>query len=160
MKYAIYDANGNLVNSGTTIPSQPGTGTGAPQVINLPVDFGHYWNTSYPANLKAPVSKALVNQNGNTLGSADAQWQATMSGTITSLAMYEAGPAAGDHSVEITINGNSQGTVLMGTGGNGKYFNQPVSYNYVTGDIIKANFVNTASGNTQVQLAFVIKYNS
>lgn len=29
MKYAIYDANGNLVNSGTTIPSQPGNGTGS-----------------------------------------------------------------------------------------------------------------------------------
>lgn len=161
MKFSVYDANGVRLSGGTT--TSPGTtnpSTGTTQVINLPVDFGHYWNTNYVANQSVPISKALINQNNNTNGSADAQWQATMTGKITSLAMYEAGPAAGSHSVQIVVNGSVVNTTTMGTGGNGTYFNQPVSIAYNVGDVIKANFFNTASGNTQAQLSFVIQYNS
>lgn len=159
MKFSNYDANGVRLGGGSTVSPIPTSPTaGAPQMINLPIAFGHYWNTNYTANTNVPVSNALINQNGNGAGSADAQWQATMNGTLTALAMYEAGPANGIHTVQIVVNGSVVNTTTMGTGGNGAYFKKSVSIPYQTDDVIKANFTNSVGGNTQAQLSFVIQY--
>ena len=149
MPYTTYDSNGNVVAQG-----------GGPSSGSFVLPFGHYWNSNGSANQYNSLVNPLYNQNGGTLGLANANWTAGSAGTITAISMFEAGPANGAHTVQILTNNNVIATIPVGTGGNGTPFQVACSVPFNKNDAITAQVTNTASGNSQVQMSLTIKLSS
>ena len=148
MGYVTYDSSGNQVASG-------GTSSGGGGSFIVP--FGHYWNTAGVAGTFSPFVNVLQNLANAGSGLANATWPATMAGVITNVGMYEAGPANGQHSVQIMLNGSTVQTVTVGIGGNGTYLSAPCNVPFNAGDKITAAVANSVAGNSQVQCTFTMK---
>lgn len=146
------DDTGSLNSSATVAATNVVSSVGFKNTIPC----GTFWHNAYVANATYQMQEAVVNTNGNGLGSTPFLMKFTHAGSIIGMSLNQAGPITGSNFLIIYKNGAAVYTWNAGAGNNNSTFwvafpKNSAGLTFVAGDTLTVYHQNNASGNTQIK---------